>query len=414
AAIETLALNGGFMGLLAIVELGTAAMVLGAGAGNLALVVLFCGWIAIAGLFAWRYWSQRNEWTRIRLRMTNELVEKMVGYRTRLAQQAREQWHVDEDRMLGRYLDSSRVMDRSTIWLTGLIPRGWLLLGLVGLTSTFASQSGSIESVAVNLGGILLGYQAFGRFAASLSQIAGAVIVWQQIAPLLKAAGLRPAQGYSLALRNHQATTEAEPDKVVDAQDISFRYAERDEAVLQGCTLEIREGERLILEGASGGGKSTLASLLAGLRFPNSGLLLARGLDYQTRGSAGWRRCITAAPQFNENHVLTGSLAFNLLMGRRWPPEQADLDEAERVCHELGLGDVLERMPSGLMQVVGETGWQLSHGERSRVYLARALLQGSDLVILDESFASLDPESLRLALDCALRRARTLLVIAHA
>ena len=80
---------------------------------------------------------------------------------------------------------------------------------------------------------------------------------------------------------------------------------------------------------------------------------------------------------------------------------------------ELGLGDLLRRMPSGMMQTVGETGWQLSHGERSRLFLARALLQDAPLTILDESFAALDPESLEACLTCVLRRARTLAVIAH-
>jgi ATP-binding cassette subfamily B protein len=89
------------------------------------------------------------------------------------------------------------------------------------------------------------------------------------------------------------------------------------------------------------------------------------------------------------------------------------MEEADTVCRELGLGDVLDRMPSGLLQMVGEGGWQLSHGERSRVYIARALLQDASLVILDESFAALDPENLRTALECVLRRARTLMVIAH-
>jgi ATP-binding cassette subfamily B protein len=70
-------------------------------------------------------------------------------------------------------------------------------------------------------------------------------------------------------------------------------------------------------------------------------------------------------------------------------------------------------MPSGLFQMVGETGWQLSHGERSRLYIARALLQRADLVIFDESFAALDPENLAKALGCVLRRAPTLMVIAH-
>ena len=168
-----------------------------------------------------------------------------------------------------------------------------------------------------------------------------------------------------------------------------------------------------MLEGPSGGGKSTLAALLTGLQLPTSGLLLLGGLDQQTIGSDYWRQRVVAAPQFHENHVLTGSLAFNLLMGRRWPPLPEDLVAAEMVCQELGLGELLARMPAGLQQIVGESGWQLSHGERSRLYIARAILQQADLIILDESFGALDPVTLEGALRAVLARARTLLVIAH-
>ena len=71
-------------------------------------------------------------------------------------------------------------------------------------------------------------------------------------------------------------------------------------------------------------------------------------------------------------------------------------------------------MSAGLFQVVGDTGWQLSHGERSRVFMARALLQGADLVMLDESFAELDPASLQQCLPEAAKLASSLLVVAHA
>lgn len=152
---------------------------------------------------------------------------------------------------------------------------------------------------------------------------------------------------------------------------------------------------------------------LAGLRVPQSGLLLLEGLDRHSLGLDGWRRRAVAAPQFQENHVLTNTFAFNLLMGREWPPRPGDFEEAQAVCRELGLGELLDRMPAGLLQMVGESGWQLSHGEKSRLYIARALLQRAELVVLDESFAALDPESLRRALRCVLERARTLLVIAH-
>lgn len=175
----------------------------------------------------------------------------------------------------------------------------------------------------------------------------------------------------------------------------------------------MRRGDRLLLEGPSGGGKSTLAALLGGMREPSRGLLLLDGLDRVTLGDRAWRKRVVLAPQFHDNHVLTGTLSFNLLLGRGWPAGPAELAEAEELCQALGLGPLLARMPGGLHQVVGEGGWQLSHGERSRIYLARALLQGADLVVLDESFGALDPETLGRCLRVALDRAETVLVIAH-
>jgi ATP-binding cassette subfamily B protein len=200
---------------------------------------------------------------------------------------------------------------------------------------------------------------------------------------------------------------------MVDASDLVFRYNDRTEPVLRGCTFQISAGDRLVLEGESGGGKSTLVALLAGLREPNSGRLLMDGFERQTLGAEAWRKYIAAAPQFHENHVLAETFAFNLFMGRRGIIGPQDLREAETICAELGLAELLERMPAGLLQMVGETGWQLSHGERSRLYIARALLQNSELVVLDESFAALDPENLQRAVECVVKRAKSLLVIAH-
>jgi ATP-binding cassette subfamily B protein len=197
------------------------------------------------------------------------------------------------------------------------------------------------------------------------------------------------------------------------ARDLFFRYREYAEPVLRGCSLRIAHGDRLLLEGSSGAGKSTLAAVLTGLRTPLSGLLMLNGLDRQSLGTLAWRQRIVGVPQFHENHVLAETFAFNLLLGRGWPPAADDLAEAEQLCHELGLGELLARMPAGLQQMVGETGWRLSHGERSRLYVARALLQRADVVVLDESFAALDPENLQRVLQCVRRRAPTLLVIAH-
>lgn len=95
------------------------------------------------------------------------------------------------------------------------------------------------------------------------------------------------------------------------------------------------------------------------------------------------------------------------------PPSPSDVEETERLSRQLDLGPLIDRMPGGLLQMVGETGWQLSHGEKSRLFLARALLQGADLVLLDETFSALDPETLSRTLPRVLDLAPTLVVIAH-
>jgi ATP-binding cassette subfamily B protein len=415
AAVEALSTSGGFAVMAAVVEILMTVFVLSKGAGGLLHALIFICWAAISLLIGWRYFKQRDDWTDIRLLMTNDMVERMVGHRTRLAQEAREHWHDGEDQLLTRYIDVSRSTDRSSVLLMGMIPRGWLLLGLAGLAPSIASGDTSTGSLAISIGGLLLGYQALGRFSGSLSQMAGAVIAWKQVKGLFNAAS-RSEIKTSPVTYGEISPHSDQPDerlKLIECADLVYKYRQDGEPVLQHCSLEIFYGERILLEGASGEGKSTLASLLVGLRMPSSGLLLLEGFDYQTLGARGWRERVTAAPQFHENHVLAGTLAFNLLMGRGWPPSISDLEEAQVVCCELGLRGLLERMPSGLSQIIGETGWQLSHGERSRLFIARALLQKADLIVLDESFAALDPENLRRALECAFNRSRTLVVVAH-
>jgi ATP-binding cassette subfamily B protein len=245
--------------------------------------------------------------------------------------------------------------------------------------------------------------------------MAAAAVAWEQLAPLFRAAGRAHSTAspiYALAGGGGDGPEDG-GDAAIDARDLLYRYREGGDPVLRGVTLEIRRGDHVLIEGPSGGGKSTLASLLAGLRQPTSGLLLLGGLDRPSLGLESWRRRVASAPQFHENHVLTTTLSFNLLFGRDWPATNEDLVEAEEVCRELALGPLLDRMPSGILQMIGETGWQLSHGERSRIYIARALLQKSEIVILDESFAALDPETLRQSFDCVMRRANTLILIAH-
>ena len=414
-ALESLALNGGFSVVVAVIELSLAAWVLAWGAGGYSHVMSLLIWVVGTLSVCWLYYQRLRRWTRARIGLTHELIEQMLGHRTRLAQEAPEQRHVSEDQCLERFLHISREFDKAFVPLAWGVPRGWLVVGVLGLAPAFIWSGAETIGLAVGLGGILLAYRAFGEVASGLAALARAAVAWETIAPLFMAAqqvevahAPSPIVPHTPSDRDSGTATHV----LVHARDVVYRYVRQGEPVLNGCNLTIYDGDRLLLEGASGGGKSTFAALLAGLRQPDSGLLMLNGLDRATLGQT-WQQLTAAAPQFHENHVLTGTFAFNLLMGRRWPPTAADMEDAKQLCHELGLSDLLSRMPSGLMQMVGETGWQLSHGERSRLYLGRALLQKAKLVVLDESFAALDPETLMHCLRCALSRAPTLVVIAH-
>ena len=412
AAIESLALSGGLLAFFSLIELGIAAVVLCAGAGVLA-VPLLAAWAGLDGWLAWRYVRRRRTWTDERLLMTDHLLECMVGHRTRLVQQPVDERHLHEDESLDRYVETGRAMDRSSLWLTAIVPRGWLFLAFAALAPALVAGS-SPARVAVSIGGMLLAYRALRRLSTGLSNLTGAAIAGYSVAPLARAASRReaaPSPSVALAPR-HQDRTSVDA-VAVHARDLTFRYRGQGEPVLRGCTLSIPRGARLLLEGPSGSGKTTFASMLAGLQAPESGLLLVDGLDRSVLGAAGWRSRVIMAPQAHDNYLVGGSLAFNLLMGRRWPAQREDLTEAEEVCRELGLGELLDRLPGGLHQAVGETGWQLSQGERTRVFLARALLQRPELLVLDESFSALDSENVDRAIRCVLHRAPTLLAIAH-
>lgn len=423
-AIESLALGGGTAAVTAAVELLVAGLLLLFVAHSVPLALLLLLWTTLVIGGSVLGLRRRRSWTQARLALTHDLIEKMIGHRTRLVQAAPAMWHQGEDEALERYLGSSQRLDLANTLLLAVAPRGWLLLALLVLGLPLVSGVPAQAELAVGLGGVLLAYQALNRFVFGLADLTGAAVAWQQIAPLLD--GLSRTGGAAAFVAAEPppepppgpppgppAAGHGHPVRLLGAHQVVFTHSTRSRPVLEGLDLAVFEGDRILLEGASGSGKSTLASLLSGQRSPDAGVVLLGGIDRQTLGDEAWRRRVAMAPQFHENHVLSESLAFNLLMGRCWPPRAEDVQLAEDLCSELGLGALLARMPAGLFEMVGESGWQLSHGERSRLFLARALLQQGEIVVLDESFTALDPATQTAALRCALARSKTLIVIAH-
>jgi ATP-binding cassette subfamily B protein len=410
ARLEFFGLSAAFAALNGLVQLPIALWVLAHGAAGRAGPPLLAAAATAVVALGVRHYRRLQAWTQLRTEHTHRLVELMLGHRTRLAQEPRARRHQVEDAELSRLLAAAQAADEALVPLVAGVPRAFFTAGL--LAQGLALLGGAdLPALAVGLAGSLLGYAALQALALGAHDLCGALLAWRQVKSLSAAAGRRPFPP-SPSLPDLAAGGE-ERAPALEAREVTFTYPGRTVPALDRVQLVIRPGERVLLEGPTGSGKSTLMALLGGLRHAATGTVLLRGLDRRSWGDGGWRRRVVLAPQFQENHLFTASLAFNLLLGRRWPPLPEDLAEAEAVCLELGLGPLLQRMPAFLMQPVGDTGWQLSHGERTRVFLARALLQRAEVVLLDESFAALDAATLRAALECARRRARTLLVVAH-
>ena len=409
--VEALATSGAFAGLTSIIAGIAAIYVMSRGAGGAVHVALYLLWILIAAVLTVRFGLGRAAWTEARFALTGHVVENMTGHKTRLVQKEPEERNDGEDLRLEHYLAREVTFYRSAIQLD-VLRRLWPWVGIFALAPALAIGGASTESLAVAAAGVLLGATALTQWTDASAGLAGALSAWRRVAPFWRAAARTAPMG-SPAIQPLLDTETDDALPLLHASSLTYRHARRDTPALENVELTIRRGERILLQGPSGSGKSTLSALLSGVRPLQSGLLFFRGLDGTSVGLENWRRRVLLAPQFHANHIFIGTLAYNLLLGRTWPPSATDREQAIEVCRALGLGTLLDKMPLGLEQLVGETGWQLSHGERTRIFLARSILQKPALMILDETFAALDPATLRLCMRYILGRDETLLVVAH-
>ena len=192
-------------------------------------------------------------------------------------------------------------------------------------------------------------------------------------------------------------------------QGVTFRYSPGARPALSDVSLEIREGETVAIVGRSGAGKTTLASLLLRFFDPDEGRLTLGGVDYRQLSLAELRRRIGYVSQ--DTYLFNGSIEENLRIGR----PDATLEEIQEAARQANIHAFIEELPSQYGTVVGERGARLSGGERQRIAIARALLKGAPILILDEATSNLDAENEELIRDALerLSRGRTTIVIAH-
>lgn len=195
----------------------------------------------------------------------------------------------------------------------------------------------------------------------------------------------------------------------VTFEDVSFAYERGGEKVLDHVSFTAREGEVTALVGPSGSGKSTCARLAARLWDASAGSVTVGGVDVSTVDPEALLRDFSVV--FQDVTLFDDTVMGNIRLGRRGATDEEVLAAARAAnCDEF-----VRRMPDGYRTMIGENGARLSGGERQRISIARALLKGAPVVLLDEATASLDVES-ETEVQSALSRllaGRTVIVIAH-
>ena len=195
----------------------------------------------------------------------------------------------------------------------------------------------------------------------------------------------------------------------VTFEHVSFSYERDGEKVLDDVSFTAREGEVTALVGPSGSGKSTCARLAARLWDASSGRVAVGGVDVSTVDPEVLLRDFSVV--FQDVTLFDDTVMGNIRLGRRGATDEEVLAAARAAnCDEF-----VSRMPEGYQTMIGENGARLSGGERQRISIARALLKGAPIVLLDEATASLDVEN-ETEVQAALSRllaGRTVIVIAH-
>lgn len=193
----------------------------------------------------------------------------------------------------------------------------------------------------------------------------------------------------------------------IELRDVSFSYGE--ESVLASVRLEIPAGELVTVVGPSGAGKTTLVDLVAGLLEPDDGEILVDGVPLSEIDRTTWRDQVGYVPQ--EVLLFNDTVYQNVTLG----DDGFTRDEVEHALRAAGAWEFVSATERGMDHEIGERGAQISGGQRQRIAIARALLGGPRLLILDEATTALDPDTERRICDTlvGLRRETTILAISH-
>lgn len=198
-------------------------------------------------------------------------------------------------------------------------------------------------------------------------------------------------------------------DMTVRFEGVTFTYPGSDRPAVEAVSMTMRPGTVTALVGPSGSGKSTIASLAARFWDPQQGRISIGGIDLRDISSKDLSGLESYV--FQSNTLLRDTLLNNVRLGR----PDATPEQVSEALRQAQCEDIVAKLPNGLDTPIGPGGVYLSGGETQRVAVARAILKGSPIVILDEATAFADPENEHLVQKAfeKLAEDRTVLIIAH-
>ena len=207
-----------------------------------------------------------------------------------------------------------------------------------------------------------------------------------------------------------EAEKEAVPaDNSIAFEQVSFRYEDAGKDALHQISLQIGEGEHVAFVGPSGGGKTTLASLIARFFDVTEGAVKIGGVDVSDIPSKELMERVSFV--FQDSKLLKMSIFENVRMGKK----DASREEVMEALKNAQCEDIIEKLPNGIDTVIGTKGTYVSGGEAQRLSIARAMLKNAPILILDEATAFADPDNETKVQEAfsRLSQGKTVIMIAH-
>lgn len=208
-----------------------------------------------------------------------------------------------------------------------------------------------------------------------------------------------------LAKDNNDSRADTSGELVLD--NVSFHYPGSEDLILNQINLTINAGEKVVISGPSGGGKTTLLKIMLGLIAPTSGCVRYNGVDITQLGLVAYRSQIATVMQ--DDLLLAGTIEENITLFDEEPKHK----ELLRILEQCQLLDMVNRLPMGINTLIGELGAQLSGGQIQRILLARALYQRPHILYLDEATSALDKETEQAIISQIKHLGMTQIQIAH-